>query len=174
MRNATFYKYFWGFNERALKETGVILKTPAHPRFNERLITFLSRCDKPKELFSVIQEKNFVSIWPAVRAYWVKIDRESEFRDWWQTIYEQLLQKSISKQKRPQGDPSKVYSGIGRVIKEARIRKGLSQKELALMAAMSQPDISKIEEGKKNITLETLSSLCRVLGIKRIDLEGTA
>jgi DNA-binding Xre family transcriptional regulator len=35
---------------------------------------------------------------------------------------------------------------------------------------MKQPDISTIEKGGKNITLETLSRLCKVLEIKKIDI----
>jgi hypothetical protein len=35
---------------------------------------------------------------------------------------------------------------------------------------MRQPDISKIEEGRKNITLGTLSSLIQVLEIKKIEI----
>ena len=53
-------------------------------------------------------------------------------------------------------------------IRDARIQRGLSQKQLALRIGMKQPDISKIEEGKKNITLFTLNRLCRVLGIEKM------
>jgi len=55
------------------------------------------------------------------------------------------------------------------MIKEARVQKNISQKELALQTGMRQPDISMIEEGRKNITLQTLFRLCKVLGIKRIE-----
>jgi len=55
-------------------------------------------------------------------------------------------------------------------IRDARIQKGLSQKQLALRIGMKQPDISRIEEGKKNITLFTLTRLCKVLGIEEIDI----
>jgi transcriptional regulator with XRE-family HTH domain len=44
-------------------------------------------------------------------------------------------------------------------ISDARIQKGLSQKQLALRIGMKKPDISRIEEGKKNITLFTLIRL---------------
>lgn len=36
--------------------------------------------------------------------------------------------------------------------------------------SMKQPDVSKVEEGKKNITLFTLIRLCKTLGIQRIDI----
>lgn len=163
-------KYFWDLNEKALKETEEILKNPKHPKFFARMVTILSRCDQPKLLFSVISKKEFIEVWPRLRSYWIKIARESDFRDWWETIYEQLLQEYKHKQKRPTGKSPVLFLKIGRMIKEARVQKGLGQKELALMVGMKQPDISIIEEGKKNITLETLLRLFKALDIKKIDL----
>lgn len=167
----TLAKYFWELNEKALKETERIIKNPKHHKFFVRMVTLLSRCDQPKVLFSVISKKGFIDVWPRLRSYWIKMERQSDFRDWWETIYEGLLPAYKLKQKRLQGKSPVLFLKIGRLIKEARIQKRLSQKELALMVNMKQPDISKIEEGKKNATLETLFRLCNVLGIKRIDLK---
>lgn len=163
-------KYFWELNEKSLNETKKILKNPQHSKFVARMVTFLSRCDQPKELFALISKKEFIETWPRIKSYWVRMARESDFRDWWETIYEQLLQEYGFKQKKPKGKSSDLFQKIGGIIKEARIRKGLSQNELALTTGMRQPDISMIEEGKKNITLETLIRLCKTLDIKRIDL----
>lgn len=163
-------KYFWGLNSQALKETEKILKDFRHPKFAARLVTFLSRCDKPKELFSLISKQEFIEVWPRVRSYWLKIAHRSDFRAWWETIYEQLLQEYRHKQKRPTGKSCALFLKIGRMVKEARLEKGLSQNELAFKIGMKQPDISKIEEGKKNITLETLTRLCKVLEIKKLEL----
>ncbi len=165
-------KYFWDLNEKALKETMAILKNPGHPKFAGRMITLLSRCDQPKELFSLLSKKEFITAWPKIRTYWVKLIRESDFRDWWETIYEQLLEERNLGENRPKGRPASLFLKIGRMLKEARIQKGLSQKELAFSVGMKQPDISIIEEGKKNITLGTLTRLCKILGIKKIDLEA--
>lgn len=164
-------KYFWNLNDRALKETKHIFKNPQHPRFSERMATLLSRCDAPKELFSLISKEEFVKAWPGIKAYWVKFSRQSDFRDWWETIYEQLLEGGDNiKNKRPKGEPPASFIKIGALIKETRIKTGLSQKELALNTGMKQPDISKIEEGKKNVTLDTLLRLCKILKIRRIEM----
>jgi DNA-binding Xre family transcriptional regulator len=163
-------KYFWDLNEKALRETNKILKNPRHPKFTARLITFLSRCQQPKVLFSLISKKEFIEIWPKVRAYWIKIAQESDFRDWWETIYEHILQEYGFKNKFSKHKSSLVFLKIGSLIRNIRIQKGLSQNELALKVGMKQPDISMIEEGKKNITLETLARLCKVLDIKRLEL----
>ena len=165
--NKNVAKYFWDLNKGALKETEVILKNPHHPKFSVRLVSFLSRCEKPKELFALISKKEFINAWPKVRLYWMKIARESDFRDWWQAIYEQIA-KDASGKKLNKGRPSAVFLKIGRKIRDARLQRRLSQTALASTVGMKQPDLSKIEEGKKNITLETLAGLCKALGIKKI------
>lgn len=162
-------KYFWGLNEGALKEAGQILRNPQHPKFPARLVTLLSRCDQPKELFSLISKRAFIGVWPRVKSYWSKIERKSDFRAWWEAIYEQLLQKYNLKQKRPAGSSPALFVKIGRMFREARIEKGLSQHELASRIGMKQPDISMIEKGRKNITLETLARLCKILGVQKIE-----
>ena len=63
------------------------------------------------------------------------------------------------------------FRKFGELIKEARIQKGLSQKQLAHRIGMKQPDVSMIEEGRKNITLYTVMRFCSVLGIKKITVD---
>lgn len=164
-------KYFWDLNEDALRETRHILKHPGHPKFVMRIVRVLSRCQNPKEIFSLIPKEEFVKAWPRIRWYWKKIARESDFRSWWETIYEGLLKEYAHKEKKPQGGAPILFLKIGRIIRETRAQKGLSQKELAVKTGIKQPDISKIEEGKKNITLATLSCLCKALEIKEIKLQ---
>ena len=166
----TISKYFWDLNEKALKETEKIIKNSQHPKFAMRMVVLLSRCQQPNELFSFISKEEFIKGWPKVKSYWKKVARSSDFRDWWQTIYEQLLQKDILGQKISKSKAFDVSIKIGRMIREARIKKGLSQEELALKSGIKQPDISKIEQGKKNITLETLALLCKALEIKNLQL----
>jgi len=163
-------KYFWDLKEEAMKETERILRNPKHPEFTKRMVTLLSRCDKPRELFSTISRKKFVENWPRIRICWVKHARRSDFRDWWETIYEQIVEQYQQGSRKIQGEAPTFFRGIGRVIKETRIEKGLSQKQLAHAVSMKQPDVSKVEEGKKNITLFTLIRLCKTLGIKRLDI----
>ena len=164
-------KYFWDINENALKETVRILKDPHHPQFPAKMVVFLSRCDRPIGLFSLISKDAFVEAWPKIRACWIKHARQSDFRDWWETIYEQLIEADKTKHKKAAGTQPDLFRKFGALIKEARIKKGLSQKQLALRIGMKQPDISRVEEGRKNITLYTIMRFCRILEIKRIDVE---
>jgi len=170
-KSFTYSKYFWDLSEKALKETQKILKNSEHSKFPSRMVKLLSRCQDPGELFSIISKKDFIKAWPKIRKFWIKIDKESDFRDWWQTIYEEIL-KGSGKRKKPEGKAPLLFKNIGKKIKEARVDKDMSQKDLALAAGMKQPDISKIEEGKKNITMETLARICRCLDIKDIKLKG--
>ncbi|MBU2102028.1 MAG: helix-turn-helix domain-containing protein [Candidatus Omnitrophica bacterium] len=165
-------KYFWDLNKEALQETRTIFKNHYHPMFPARLVTLLSRCDKPHDLFSLILKKDFIEAWPRVRSYWARLEKSSEFRNWWQTIYEELVREYQKKEKKPKGSPAFSFVKIGRAIRDARIAKHLSQQEVALKTHLKQPDISKIEEGRKNITLQTLIRLCRVLEIKQLDLSA--
>jgi DNA-binding Xre family transcriptional regulator len=163
----TYSKYFWDLNEKALKETGNILKNPNHGKFHTRMVRMLSRCQSPDEVFSIISKEDFIKAWPGLRRYWIKIDKESDFMDWWQTIYEEVLRRQ-GKGKKIKGEPSSLFKKVGVKIKEARIGRDMSQKDLALAVGMKQPDISKIEEGRKNITLGTLARICKYLDIDRI------
>jgi len=163
-------RYFWNLNDKALSETEHILRNPDHPHFPQRIISILSRCDKPKELFAIVPKGKFVSSWPRIRTYWTKLERSSEFRDWWETIYEQLLQEKGLHTKPNLGKSPSLLRNIGRIIRQKRIEHSLSQKDLATMVRMKQPDISRIEEGKKNVTIQTLAKITKILQIKKIDL----
>ncbi|OGB89491.1 hypothetical protein A2625_01065 [candidate division WOR-1 bacterium RIFCSPHIGHO2_01_FULL_53_15] len=158
----SYKKYFWGLKPQALRETGRILKSPDRPKFIERIFVLLSRCDSPKELFSLISRKQFVAVWPKIRRYWLKKDQAPDFRAWWETVYEQLAGRE-----QPRG---KNFERVGKLIREKRLELGLSQADLARRAGMKQPDISTIELGAKNITLETLVRLGRILGIKNLPI----
>ncbi|MDP2904998.1 MAG: helix-turn-helix transcriptional regulator [Candidatus Omnitrophota bacterium] len=164
-------KYFWGFNERALIEAQKALVDPDHPRFPAYSVTLLSRCQKPKELFSLFSKKHFIENWPKIKSYWLKLERRSELRSWWEAIYAQIKGESGNHQETEKTDPSALFKDIGRLIRGARVQKNMSQNDLAARSGMKQPDISKIEEGRKNITLGTLAVLCKVLGIKEIKLD---
>ena len=55
---------------------------------------------------------------------------------------------------------------LGEIIREIRQKNTkLSQEELADAIGLERTYISKIESGKKNITIETLGLICKGLGI---------
>jgi DNA-binding Xre family transcriptional regulator len=160
-------KYFWSLNAGALKATTAILKNPHHPKFLERAFTLLSRCDQPKEVFAAMTKPVFIEAWPRLRQYWGKINQANDYKAWWETVYEQLGRRTKT-EKALRGKPAELFVKIGRLFKEKRVNRGISQLDFARQAGMTQPDISAIEAGRKNITLETIIRLCSILDIKSL------
>ncbi|RAL26732.1 helix-turn-helix domain-containing protein [Thermoflavimicrobium daqui] len=62
---------------------------------------------------------------------------------------------------------------IGSRIKELRIQRNISAKELALALDVSQSFISAIENGNKKCSLENIDKICSVLGITLSDFFAT-
>jgi transcriptional regulator with XRE-family HTH domain len=58
------------------------------------------------------------------------------------------------------------------LLREARARQGISQRQLALRAHTSQDAISRIERGVESPTLERLDNLLAVLG-EHLELRST-
>ncbi|MBO0953245.1 helix-turn-helix transcriptional regulator [Fibrella forsythiae] len=56
-----------------------------------------------------------------------------------------------------------LQKSVGNAVKEARIRAGLSQKELAVNVGLQQPNIAKLEAGGYNISLNQLERIAQVL-----------
>jgi transcriptional regulator with XRE-family HTH domain len=54
---------------------------------------------------------------------------------------------------------------LGQKIRQLRKQKGWSQEEFADKCGLGRAHMSLIERGQQNLTLATLESLCKVLGI---------
>lgn len=54
---------------------------------------------------------------------------------------------------------------IGRLLKEARLKKGLSQRSLSRKTKIPQNHISRIENGEVDLQTSTLIELSRALGL---------
>ena len=57
------------------------------------------------------------------------------------------------------------FSIIGKLLKEARNKKGLTQENLAEAMGVSIAYLSKVETGRIHINIERLSQICDVLNI---------
>ena len=55
---------------------------------------------------------------------------------------------------------------VGNAVAAARARKGISQKELSDLTGIDQSDISKIERGIANPSVNTLNRIAQALGAK--------
>lgn len=59
---------------------------------------------------------------------------------------------------------------VGRNVRRARERKGLTQERLAEISGFSQQYISGLEQGRRNPTVVTLYELARALGVNHVEL----
>jgi len=58
---------------------------------------------------------------------------------------------------------------IGKRLQNIRIAKNISTYKLAEMIGVSQPVISKLENGNRKADIETIEKICDALGITLID-----
>jgi transcriptional regulator with XRE-family HTH domain len=73
---------------------------------------------------------------------------------------------------RPPGEPPKsdepvsddLRTVFGKNLREARIKAGLTQAELADRTGLTQQYVSLVEAGHQNITIGTMTALARVVG----------
>jgi len=54
---------------------------------------------------------------------------------------------------------------LGRVIRETRLSKGISQENLALLAEVDRSYVGRVERGDNNVAILTLAKLAKALGI---------
>ena len=59
-----------------------------------------------------------------------------------------------------------ILLGFGKHLKQVRIKKGLSQHQLAYEANINKNQVGNIERGEVNPTLTTLISISKVLDIE--------
>src|SRR3989338_3700011 len=144
---------FWD-RKTTKQEAIAILKNDSDPRFVEYASLVLSRVGKPKEVFAAYLNKM------AFLKNWRKIKRRMRKDNWndtriifWDEVYivlsEDIDKRDIKEKRMPVSEEAKM---IGEVIKDARQKKRLSQKELAGTAGMSQQLVSFLENGYLNIS----------------------
>ena len=59
------------------------------------------------------------------------------------------------------------YVQVGRVLREARVRLGLRQEEVAARAGVSQPTVSALERGvREGVALRSLAAVAAAVGVE--------
>ncbi len=59
---------------------------------------------------------------------------------------------------------------LGERIREIRVKKNMSQNDLAIECDFEKASMSRIESGQANPTVRTLYKICKALNIKMVDL----
>lgn len=70
----------------------------------------------------------------------------------------------------PMAEPSDFRRTFARNLRSAREEVGISQRELAKLAGVSQRYISEIETSSKNVSMDVITVLSRHVGKSEIDL----
>jgi transcriptional regulator with XRE-family HTH domain len=85
-----------------------------------------------------------------------------------------MLMGQISSEKMPvhKAPSASHYAAMLVHLKRLREQRGLSQAQLAEAAGCSQPSISKLERGDKNVTLALVEQIAAVLGVQPWELFG--
>lgn len=152
-----------------LEEVKNILNDDQHNKFVEIASVLLSRKNTPKEVFdNFIDKRVFVDNWHRIKKQMRKDKWNNARIIFWQAVYEKLLQIFIAQgiKFRPSLDRQQINefcSDVGEQIREIREEAGLTQDELAKRMSISQQIISRVENGRENISLETLERIAHAL-----------
>ena len=152
------------------REAKKILANSQHPHFIPLASLLLSRKNLPREVLKgYLSPENFCNFWPQIKKR-MRLDSWNEPRiESWQAIYEKVLERLKIKGfslKRRVTSPDKFCQKIGGQIKALRLKKGMTQKDLAEKLHISQQIISRIEKGRQNVSLDTLKKITTKLGGK--------
>ena len=55
---------------------------------------------------------------------------------------------------------------LGKLIRETRKQQGLTQKDLALIVGIGVRLLVELENGTRNVNIETIVKICQFLGLK--------
>lgn len=83
--------------------------------------------------------------------------------------FDEVLDKHFGKvgtPKRDQFEAELQADVIAYHLKQLRIKQQLTQEQLAKKVGMDKTQISKIEKGTRNLTLETITKIANALGAK--------
>ena len=128
-----------------------ILHNERDPRFYIYAEKLFSRVRDPQEAFGYISKESFCRKWSMIKKRVEKDAWAKSKADFWQGIYEQILEES-------------QRLGIAQQIRKLRTQMGYTQEELAKRLGVIQQYISSLESGRENLTLDTMRKIARVFG----------
>lgn len=154
-----------------------ILKNPEHRDFISVASLLLARNNEPQLIFKeYLDPLLFCKRWAEIKKRMGKDKWQDQRIVFWQTIFEKVKERyqkqGISLREKRAGFRDIICREIGQQLQEIRQKMGLSQKAFAERLGISQQLISRIENGKENISLITLKNMATVLDKKvKINLD---
>ena len=173
-------KHNWLWDVKST-ETAVkkILKNDKDPRFLLYAGLLLSRNRDPEYVFRFIGREVFCRYWPLLKE---RIDKSGWFSpyksDHWRPVYEKTVRELREEGKEIPRFPAipitKDKFHLALQIRKLRKQAGYDQRALAGRLGVKQQYVSKLETGRVNPSLETLSKIAdifaRELEVRFIDL----
>jgi len=162
-------KINWVWDSRLKEgEAKKILKDANHSKFDIYAEKLFSRVSDPKIVFSIIGKVTFCKKWPCIKKRMRK-DRWLKDRvTFWQTIYERILEQlkeqgiKIRESRETEIPPERMK--IAQQIRDIRVKLGYTQKDIAKKLGVIQQYISKIENGRENVSIDTLTRIANAFG----------
>jgi DNA-binding XRE family transcriptional regulator len=154
----------------SLNKAKKALKEPNHAHFLSLSALLLSRKNSPKEVFGVyLKPVLFLQNWLRIKRQMRKDYWNNPRIEYWQAIYEKLRDKYRTKgilpaKKNPEKPQEEITRLIADKIRVFRKQKRTTQAELAKRLKISQQMISRIEQGRENISILTLKKIVDSLG----------
>lgn len=71
---------------------------------------------------------------------------------------------------RPKDRKTKLQAALGQIVRELRLKRGLSQEELAGLSNLHFTYVSSVERGERNISIENIAKLAKALECQLKDL----
>jgi transcriptional regulator with XRE-family HTH domain len=69
-------------------------------------------------------------------------------------------------------DQTTLYALVGKRVRQAREKRGLTQKSLASLLSLTRTSVTNIERGKQKVLVHTLVELAQALHIPLVELLG--
>ncbi|MFH1856604.1 MAG: helix-turn-helix domain-containing protein [Candidatus Omnitrophota bacterium] len=151
------------------QEVKAVLSNVEGQKFISYAALLLSRNNSAQEVFKdLISKENFFVAWGKIKRQMRKNAWNDPRIEYWQAIYDTLKEEKpeLKELKEPRFEESvfSISREIGSKVKFLREEAGLKQKDLAKKLGISQQIISRVESGRQNVSIETLSSICEALG----------
>ena len=154
------------------KEVRKILKDIDHPKFNIYAERLLSRMSDPRMVFDIIDEVTFCRKWPTIKR---GIQKDQWLKDrvvFWQIIYERacerLREQGVRIREPQDAEISPERMKVAHEIRNIRIKLGYTQKEIAKKLGVIQQYISRIENGRENVSVDTLKRIADAFNKKLV------
>lgn len=147
-----------------------ILRNPDNKNFLGFAALLLARQNSTREVFTqYLNPIDFCRNWQKIKRVMRRDNWNNPRIEFWQAIYEKLIEKYRNKKIRindfkKQAEPvDELCRTVGNKIKNIRKQNGLTQKQLAGKMKISQQLISRIENGRENISVIALKNVAAAL-----------